>query len=106
MKTIFQNKLFNAGFLAGICLFSLLNFFSYWSYHTHQLFHKFGPFSIYDASAYGIPFSFYILSDGVPRWSSFYWSELVADVVIAFVISLLIGFAVKTIVPKLKTRLK
>ena len=103
MRAIFRNKVFKAGFLVGICLFVLLNSFSYWSGYTHQLFHKFGPFSIYDARACGVPFSFYIRGERMPRWSTFYWSELTADVVIALITSLLIGFVVTTIWKKDKT---
>ena len=105
MKTIYENKIFKVGFLAGLCFFVLINSFAYWTGYTHQLFHKFGPFSIYDASAYGVPFSFYIWGSGVPRSSSFYWSELIADVVIALIASLLIGFAVTAISMKAKTQL-
>jgi uncharacterized membrane protein YraQ (UPF0718 family) len=39
----------------------------------------------------------------MPRWSTFYWSELTADVVIALITSLLIGFVVTAIWKKDKT---
>jgi hypothetical protein len=105
MKTMLRTRVFRFSFLAGISLFVMLNSFSYNSYHTRQLLHTFGPFSIYDADAYGIPFSFYFVGEGIPRWSSFVWSELVADVVIALIFSFVIGGVSTFLWPKIKTPL-
>jgi hypothetical protein len=103
MKPLLQTSAFKVGFLAGLCLFVGLNSFSHQSPVIHQLFHEYGPFSVYDSNAYGFPFSFYIWGSGGLRWSAFFWSELAADVVIAVVASLLIGFVVNSLWPKIKS---
>src|SRR5258706_13527119 len=103
MKKMLRTRVYKVGFLAGICLFVALNSFSYSTYHTRQLFHTFGPFSIYDADAYGIPFSFYFWGGGLPNWSSFLWSELAADVVIALIVSFLIGSVLTFIWSRIST---
>jgi hypothetical protein len=101
MKIPLPITTFQAGFYVSLCLFSALNAISYRTNYTRQLFHEFGPFSIYEGEAYGFPFSYYITWPP-PDASQFFASELAANVVLAFVVSVLIGFVLSLIWPKIK----
>jgi hypothetical protein len=97
------NRAFNIGFLASVCLFGVLNLLSYSAHGSRELFDHIGQHTIFGVDAYGFPFSFYFwqrIGDGSAR---LVWSELAADVVIAFNVSILIGLAFSFIRSKIQT---
>ncbi len=82
MKNLIQSKSFKIGFSIGIILFALLNYFSYlWadSVNTLNAPHRFG-----------FPFAFYE-SGGYTAVGRFIWTGLIVDLVIAILVSALIG---------------
>ena len=95
MSKITLNKIFFAGFMFGLFLFPVINYFSYLSfpkpYITHAL-HKFGfPFTVY-------------ADGGFEYTKQILWFGLIADILIALIFSFILGFVFRFIWSKITAR--
>ncbi len=82
MKNLIQSKSFKIGFSIGIVLFAILNYLSYlWADSADALL---AP------QRFGFPFAFYEFA-GYAAVERFIWAGLIVDLLIAILVSGLIG---------------
>lgn len=95
MSKLFQNRPFNIGFLFGLVLLALINYFSYLnldSPKTSHSLHSFGfPFAVYE---YG----------GFITIEQILWFGLIADILIAIIFSFAIGLIFKFVWERFTTK--
>ena len=95
MSKMTLNKIFFVGFMFGLLLFLMINYFSYLSfpkpYISHAL-HKFGfPFAVY-------------ADGGFEYTEQILWFGLIADILTALSFSFILGFVFRHIWSKITAR--
>lgn len=97
MSKLFRNTSFNLGFWITFLLFVFLNYWVYSTSYSESLALKpiFGTGS--EAYVVGFPFYFYQTWTGNPNYSDFRLFLLIANIAIAVICSLVVGFIFKLV---------
>ena len=93
VRKITSGTIFKLGFWTGVFLFCVANLLSYPMSGSIRISPKLGLLD--DGHAFGFPFAFYFVWSGVPRESNFIRLEALLNLLIAVLVSLLIGVALR-----------
>ena len=99
MKKLFQNSAFYFGFWSSVVLFLVFNLLSYAKSYAEYTNRKI-KFSAGDYGG-GFPFTAYYVFIGYPNSSGIIWANLIANLLVALVSSLLVGLIFKTVWSKM-----
>ena len=98
MKSLTDRLAFLLGFIGGLGIFTIANLISYPMSGSLRISPKIGLLD--DGHAFGFPFAFYFVWIGLPRETAFVMVEALANLVVALVCSLLIGYLLRTVLRK------
>lgn len=95
MKRFTDKSVFLLGFIGALGVFTFANLLSYQMSQSLRISPKVGLLD--DGHAFGLPFAFYFVWSGLPGETAFVTVAAVANLIIALVCSLLVGYLLRTV---------